>query len=115
MSTQQVRIQSGLYTTPLTLSGSAQQVFFRNNKQSGDVDAGDNSSAASPAPGSSRWIKNKGANVMYVGKDNTVAAGTGYPLDPGESIVIAGPSGAGYTGDLWVIGTAADVLGRMAF
>jgi len=54
------------------------------------------------------WLKNPGAtNIIYLGKDNTVSASTGYPLGPGDRIdvEIASP------GKLWVIGTAGDKLG----
>jgi len=44
-----------------------------------------------------------------------VTIATGDSLDPGERIVIAGPSGAGYLGELYIIGTLNDVVTTTQF
>lgn len=110
MSTQQVRIRSGLLTGQVTLDGSADRVFYTNSLESGDLDTGDNTASTKPAPGSFRAVKNCSTNPMYLGKTSGVTTANGHKLDPGESFVIAGPSGSGYVGDLFVIGTNLDIL-----
>lgn len=49
-------------------------------------------------------------NVMYLGHDNSVAAGTGFRIAAGEAITMDTIN----PGSFWVIGTAADVLAYLA-
>lgn len=62
--------------------------------------------------GSAEYIMlvNPGANIIYIGHDNTVDPTTGYALMPGEQLRVEILNGF----KLWIDGTAADRLGWMA-
>lgn len=113
MSTQPYGKFSGMATVPLVAAAVGVQAFAKvtaaqqigNQATEGDV---------------FRSITNEHATlIIYLGETQAAAAGlatTGYPLRPGESFVLLGPSGLGWKGDLWIAeATGVAQAGRMSF
>lgn len=110
MSTSPHRAQSGLFTKQVTLAGTT-QVFHKNTTMPGDQEvAGD----ATHEPASFRELKNTGTNSMYFGPAG-VTTGTGRLLAAGEAYVLLGPSGEGYAGDVYVVGTDGDKVAVLSW
>lgn len=106
MSTNQRRVNSGLATAQFTVTAVAQKVFVS------DVQHLDGDSGAI----NQRWLAAAKANAgtVFFGPAGVTAL-TGDKLDPGERIVIAGPSGAGYVHEVYVIGTQNDIVSTTQF
>jgi hypothetical protein len=113
MSSQPYGKFSGMATLPVTAAAVGVQAFAKvtSANQIGDqATEGD----------IFRAITNESTTLtLYFGETQAKAAGfatTGYPLRPGETFCLMGPSGAGWKGDLWVAeGTGVAVAGRMSF
>jgi len=104
---------SGMVTTPITAAAAGAQAF---SKVTAANQVGDQGSEGDIF----RSITNEHSTLtMYLGMTQAAAAGlatTGYPLRPGETFVLLGPSGVGWKGDLWVAeATGVAVAGRMSF
>lgn len=105
-STNQRRVLSGLVTSQQTVTAAA-VIAFASDSAHNDGDTG---------AVNARWLKAASGNVgkVFYGPAGVTIL-TGDSLEPGERIVLAGPAGAGYVGDVFIIGTANDIVTKTQF